>query len=105
MKALKNPRQADRLTPWCGEWIDRVILTPKNRYVSNFVATASKVISNIPRYGECTMEMVESPLRPLNKLDSDAVEFPRDDGSRVPYKVFSSQAVYDREQERIFRGP
>ena len=32
-------------------------------------------------------------------------EFPRDDGSRVPYKVFSSQAVYDREQERIYRGP
>jgi len=31
--------------------------------------------------------------------------FPRDDGSRVPYGVFTSQAVYDREQERIFRGP
>ena len=37
--------------------------------------------------------------------DTDAVRFPRADGSRVPYKVFSSQAVYDREQERIFRGP
>ncbi len=31
--------------------------------------------------------------------------FPGTDGSRVPYAVFSSQAVYDREQERIFRGP
>ncbi|MDB5816917.1 MAG: ring hydroxylating alpha subunit family protein, partial [Rhizobacter sp.] len=36
---------------------------------------------------------------------NDNVRFPRADGSRVPYKVFSSQAVYDREQERIFRGP
>ena len=27
------------------------------------------------------------------------------DGSRVPYGVFTSQAVYDLEQERIFRGP
>lgn len=31
--------------------------------------------------------------------------FPRTDGSRIPYKVFSSQEIYDREQERIFRGP
>ncbi|TDE37855.1 anthranilate 1,2-dioxygenase large subunit AndAc [Antarcticimicrobium sediminis] len=32
------------------------------------------------------------------------VTFPRRDGSRVPYKVFSSQEVYDREQEKIYRG-
>ena len=32
-------------------------------------------------------------------------DFPRADGSRVPYGVFTSQAVYDREQARIFRGP
>ena len=31
--------------------------------------------------------------------------FPHPDGSRVPYKVFSSQEIYDREQERIYRGP
>ncbi|BCQ30059.1 Rieske 2Fe-2S domain-containing protein [Caballeronia novacaledonica] len=31
--------------------------------------------------------------------------FPRDDGSMVPYQVFSSQDVYEREQEKIFRGP
>jgi len=31
--------------------------------------------------------------------------FPREDGSRVPYEVFSSQEIYDLEQERIFRGP
>jgi anthranilate 1,2-dioxygenase large subunit len=31
--------------------------------------------------------------------------FPRSDGSRVPYKVFSSQEIYDREQELIYRGP
>lgn len=33
------------------------------------------------------------------------IQFPRSDGSRVPYEVFSSQAVYEREQERIYRGP
>lgn len=33
------------------------------------------------------------------------VHFPQPDGSRVPYKVFSSQDVFDREQERIYRGP
>jgi anthranilate 1,2-dioxygenase large subunit len=36
---------------------------------------------------------------------SALVQFPRTDGSRTPYKVFSSQEVYDLEQERIFRGP
>ena len=46
----------------------------------------------------------------LKKPDSPSaheavVHFPHPDGSRVPYKVFSSQAVYEREQEKIFRGP
>src|SRR3546814_3304404 len=36
---------------------------------------------------------------------SDAQVFPRTDGSLIPYAVFSSQEIYDREQERIFRGP
>lgn len=31
--------------------------------------------------------------------------FPRDDGSRVPYAVYSSQTVYEREQAQIYRGP
>jgi anthranilate 1,2-dioxygenase large subunit len=31
--------------------------------------------------------------------------FPRPDGSRVPYAVFTSQEIYDREQALIFRGP
>ncbi|WP_338661166.1 anthranilate 1,2-dioxygenase large subunit AndAc [Pararoseomonas sp. SCSIO 73927] len=31
--------------------------------------------------------------------------FPREDGSRVPYKVFSSAEIYALEQERIYRGP
>src|ERR1700722_4455697 len=31
--------------------------------------------------------------------------FPRADGSRVPYRVFSSDEIYAREQERIYRGP
>jgi anthranilate 1,2-dioxygenase large subunit len=51
------------------------------------------------------MDMVESPRRPHDRMDSDMITFPNDDGSRVPYKVFSSQAVYEREQERIYRGP
>lgn len=38
------------------------------------------------------------------ELDRE-VHFPQQDGSRVPYKVFSSQEVYDREQELIYRGP
>ncbi|MDX3905307.1 MAG: aromatic ring-hydroxylating dioxygenase subunit alpha [Pigmentiphaga sp.] len=33
------------------------------------------------------------------------VVFPQADGSQVPYSVFSSQEVYEREQERIYRGP
>jgi anthranilate 1,2-dioxygenase large subunit len=31
--------------------------------------------------------------------------FPRRDGSRIPYAVFTSQEIYDREQALIFRGP
>ncbi len=31
--------------------------------------------------------------------------FPRGDGSRVPYQVFTSAEIHAREQERIFRGP
>ncbi|WP_332812495.1 anthranilate 1,2-dioxygenase large subunit AndAc [Sphingomonas sp.] len=42
--------------------------------------------------------------RPVAR-DNAVVSFPREDGSRVPYKVFSSQEVYDLEQERIYRGP
>lgn len=33
------------------------------------------------------------------------VYFPRADGSRIPFKVYSSQEIYRLEQERIFRGP
>ena len=33
------------------------------------------------------------------------VVFPHADGSRVPYKVFSDEAIYALEQERIYRGP
>jgi anthranilate 1,2-dioxygenase large subunit len=51
------------------------------------------------------MQTTEVPLRPISELDDDFVRFPRTDGSRVPYKVFSSQAVFEREQARIFRGP
>ena len=33
------------------------------------------------------------------------VYFPRMDGSRIPYEVYSSPEIYDLEEERIFRGP
>lgn len=33
------------------------------------------------------------------------VSFPQPDGSEVPYEVFSSQEVYELEQEKIYRGP
>jgi anthranilate 1,2-dioxygenase large subunit len=38
-------------------------------------------------------------------MNDEVVHFPRADGSRIPFKVFSSQEVYEREQARIFRGP
>jgi anthranilate 1,2-dioxygenase large subunit len=47
----------------------------------------------------------EEPTAAPYPPDASDVRFPHTDGSRVPYKVFSSQAVYDREQERIYRGP
>jgi anthranilate 1,2-dioxygenase large subunit len=45
-----------------------------------------------------------------NQLTTEAqaeklIYFPRADGSRVPFKVYSSPEIYQLEQERIFRGP
>jgi anthranilate 1,2-dioxygenase large subunit len=40
-------------------------------------------------------------LQPSSRL----AVFPNTDGSRVPYKVFSSDEIYALEQERIYRGP
>ena len=40
----------------------------------------------------------QAPISPL-------AVFPNADGSRVPYKVFSSEEIYALEQERIYRGP
>ena len=36
---------------------------------------------------------------------SSLAVFPHADGSRVPFKVYSSDAIYALEQERIYRGP
>ena len=33
------------------------------------------------------------------------VAWPVTDGTRVPFEIYTSQDVFDREQERIFRGP
>ena len=38
-------------------------------------------------------------------LGEPLARFARADGSRVPYGVFTSPEIYEREQERIFRGP
>jgi len=48
---------------------------------------------------------MESVINAPGALDDGTVHFPHPDGSRVPYKVFHSQAVYEREQQLIFRGP
>lgn len=33
------------------------------------------------------------------------VAWPVIDGTRVPFEIYTSQDVFEREQERIFRGP
>jgi anthranilate 1,2-dioxygenase large subunit len=33
------------------------------------------------------------------------IVWPGSDGTRVPYEIYTSQDVFDREQERVFRGP
>ena len=38
-------------------------------------------------------------------MTAPLASFPRSDGSRVPYSVFSSPEIYDLEQDRIYRGP
>jgi anthranilate 1,2-dioxygenase large subunit len=42
---------------------------------------------------------------PANASAEPVAFFPRRDGSRIPYEVFSSPEIYAREQERIYRGP
>jgi anthranilate 1,2-dioxygenase large subunit len=49
--------------------------------------------------GHADLNQTDLPLPPLD------IHFPHSDGSRVPYEVFSSPAIYEREQERIYRGP
>jgi anthranilate 1,2-dioxygenase large subunit len=38
-------------------------------------------------------------------VEAALAHFPRADGSRTPYGVFTSPEIYELEQERIFRGP
>lgn len=33
------------------------------------------------------------------------IDWPADDFTRVPYRVFTDADIYEREQERVFRGP
>jgi anthranilate 1,2-dioxygenase large subunit len=49
---------------------------------------------------------MDADMQPTSALIPDRlVRFPNTDGSRVPFDVYRSQEIYDREQERIFRGP
>jgi anthranilate 1,2-dioxygenase large subunit len=50
------------------------------------------------------MNRIQRP-RSIGSQTEKLVYFPRADGSRIPYKVYSSQEIYDLEQERIFHGP
>ena len=38
-------------------------------------------------------------------INADDIIWPAADFSRVPFAVYTSSEVYDREQERIFHGP
>jgi hypothetical protein len=50
--------------------------------------------------------MNETPGESINgSMAEKLVYFPRADGSRIPFKVYSSPEIYQLEQERIFRGP
>jgi anthranilate 1,2-dioxygenase large subunit len=50
--------------------------------------------------------MNETPQQSVNgSRVEQLVYFPHADGSRIPFKVYSSPEIYQLEQERIFRGP
>jgi len=44
-------------------------------------------------------------MQPPSPVEATLAHFPRADGSRTPYGVFTSRDIYELEQERIFRGP
>ncbi len=49
--------------------------------------------------------MADHGLAGHNRQRSLAVAWPRTDYSRVPYWLYHDRAVYDLEQQRIFKGP
>jgi hypothetical protein len=49
--------------------------------------------------------MNEAPGESTNGSRADKrVYFPRPDGSRIPFKVYSSPEIYQLKQEQIFRA-
>jgi anthranilate 1,2-dioxygenase large subunit len=38
-------------------------------------------------------------------MDPKTYGWPREDYSRVPYRLYHDRSIYEREQERIFKGP
>ncbi|MET0208376.1 MAG: anthranilate 1,2-dioxygenase large subunit AndAc, partial [Burkholderiaceae bacterium] len=52
-----------------------------------------------------TVQFIAPPTPHKARAAEEQVRFPQADGSRVPYAVFSSPEVFEREQERIYRGP
>jgi anthranilate 1,2-dioxygenase large subunit len=47
---------------------------------------------------------VSPPINADATLDAPAFAWPRDDYSRVPYRVYHDPAIYARELDRVFRG-
>jgi anthranilate 1,2-dioxygenase large subunit len=50
------------------------------------------------------MDHIASPTANGSRV-TNQIYFPRGDGSRISYKIYSSPEIYELEQERIFRGP
>jgi phenylpropionate dioxygenase-like ring-hydroxylating dioxygenase large terminal subunit len=48
---------------------------------------------------------MSEPAAPASSTKAPTVTWPTKDSSRVPFKVFTDQELYDQEQTTLFRGP
>jgi anthranilate 1,2-dioxygenase large subunit len=87
--------------------------TPVGRFIARFGHTIRCLAEIGYSRGDQQHKVVGSHSRKEGAVNpglgqqqsGDLAHFPHHDGSRVPYTVFNSPAIYAREQERIFRGP